>query len=97
MTAIEPDRVLTSAQARNSLGPILADFRADASARPVIFGAHRRPEAVVIPFVQYEQMLNRLEDAEIAVTVRKRLAAGEAEAIELDELFARVGLGQADA
>lgn len=94
---MEPDRILSSAQARESLGLILAGFRANSSARPVIFGAQRKPEAVVIPYPQYEQMLARLEDAEIAVAVRERLKAGEAESIELEDLFNRVGLGQDDA
>ncbi|GAA4685374.1 nucleotidyltransferase family protein [Frondihabitans cladoniiphilus] len=44
------------AEVRAGLSQILAGFRADPdSASPVILGAHRRPEAVLIPFVLFDR------------------------------------------
>ena len=94
MVILEPERILSSVEVRSNLSFIVAGFRRDATARPVTFGSHRRPEAVLVSYSQYEQLLNRLEDAEIAATVRERLATGEPETIELEELFAQVGLGR---
>ena len=55
-------QVLPSHAARDELPKALRRFRAEgASAEPVIFGAHRRPEAVVIPFDLYSQLLPTIE------------------------------------
>lgn len=54
--------VLPSHAARDELPKALRRFRAEgASAEPVIFGAHRRPEAVMIPFDLYSQLLPAIE------------------------------------
>ena len=47
------------------------------AADPIGFGSHRRPEAVVIPFELYVQLVPVLEDLEIAQLLRERAAAGE--------------------
>lgn len=58
-----------------------------------MFGAHRRPEAVVIPFQLYAQLLPVIEDLEIAQLVRERAAAGES--VPLADVAAAVGLDPA--
>jgi predicted nucleotidyltransferase len=41
--------VLTVAEARARLSQMLRTFRSDPSARPVVIGSHRKPEAVLMP------------------------------------------------
>lgn len=87
--------VLPSHAARDELPKALKRFRAEGgSAAPLIFGAHRRPEAVVIPFELYSQLLPAIEELEIARLVRDRSQAGEAR--PLSELAEHLGLNPAD-
>src|ERR1700716_1127468 len=65
-------------EAREQLSQALARFRREgAAAEPVIFGSHRKPEAVVVPFEVY---------AEIVEYRRRRMAAAETRASVLAEL-----------
>jgi hypothetical protein len=89
MSQHEPPLVYTSREAREALGQVMNRFRAD-DATPLIFGAHRKPEAVVIPYSMYREIIPLLEDLEIARTARERLAAGPA--TPLDDLAASVGV-----
>jgi hypothetical protein len=58
-----------------------------------VFGSHRRPEAVVIPFELYTSLLPAIEEIEIAQIVRER--QGE-QARPLSALAAELGLDAAD-
>lgn len=70
---------------------VLERFRQEGiAATPVIFGAHRKPEAVVIPFELYASLLPLIEDLEIAHLVRERTAAGPA--TPLEETAAKLGI-----
>lgn len=83
--------VLPSGDARTALPEALRRFRAEGvAADPVVFGSHRKPEAVVIPFELYAQMLPVIEDLEIAHLVRERAAAGES--VPLADVAAAAGL-----
>ncbi len=87
--------VLPSGVARTELPRALARFRAEGeSAEPVVFGSHRRPEAVVIPFELYSQLLPAIEEIEIARIVRERSQAGEPR--PLADLAESIGLDPAD-
>jgi antitoxin StbD len=87
--------VLPSGDARVALPAALRRFRVEGvSAEPLIFGAHRRPEAVVIPFELYAQLLPVIEDLEIAQLVRDRSASGES--VPLADIAAAAGLDPAD-
>jgi antitoxin StbD len=69
--------VLPSREIRTELPKALERFRQDGiAAAPIVFGAHRKPEAVV--------------DLEIAQIVRERTAAGPA--TPLDETAAKLGI-----
>lgn len=79
MTAAASFTVLPSREIRTELPKALERFRSEGiAAQPVVFGAHRRPEAVVIPFELYDRLLPIIEDLEIAQLVRERTAAGPA-------------------
>lgn len=83
--------VLPSGDARTVLPEVLRRFRAEGlAAAPVVFGSHRKPEAVVIPFELYAQLLPVIEDLEIAQLVRARTAAGES--VALADVAAAIGL-----
>jgi antitoxin StbD len=87
--------VLPSGDARTALPEALRRLRAEGlAAEPIVFGAHRKPEAVVIPFELYAQLLPVIEDLEIAQLVRERAAAGES--VPLADVAAAVGLDPAD-
>lgn len=87
--------VLPSGEARDEFPKALQRFRRDGeAAEPLIFGAHRKPEAVVIPFDLYSQLLPAIEELEIARIVRERSAAGEAR--PLSEVAEGLGLDPAD-
>lgn len=54
MAAHDPAEVLTPTQARQQVGAILRRFRADGiAANPVLVGANRSPEAVILPYELY--------------------------------------------
>jgi antitoxin StbD len=90
-----PAHVLPSREAREELPKALARFRKEgASAEPVIFGSHRKPEGVVIPFALYASLLPAIEELEIAEIVRQRTAAGAA--TPLSDLASEIGLDPAD-
>lgn len=91
MSKYAPQIVRTSREAREELGDVVRQFRErGAGAAPLIFGAHRRPEAAIIPFDLYREIVPLLEDLEIARIARARLAGGETES--LDELATELGV-----
>lgn len=64
--------VLPVSQARIELSSILNNFSTNQSAEPVFVGAHRKAEGVLIPISMWEDVLNTLEDIEIAKIIRQR-------------------------
>lgn len=66
--------VLTTKDARERLPRALKDFRDHgAIAEPVVFGAHRKPEGVMIPFKLFLGMMEAFEDAEFRARIADRL------------------------
>lgn len=58
MTISMPENVLSASDARKGLNATLERFRREGvNAEPVVFGSHRKPEAVMIPYVRYQQLL----------------------------------------
>ncbi len=64
--------VLPVSQVRIELSSILNNFSTNQSAEPVYLGAHRKAEGVLIPISMWENVLNTLEDIEIAKIIRQR-------------------------
>lgn len=91
MTMATSFSVLPSREIRTELPKALERFRVEGIAsQPIVFGAHRKPEAVVIPFALYVSLLPLIEDLEIAQIVRERTAAGPA--TPLAETAAKLGI-----
>lgn len=61
------------------------------TSEPVVFGSHRKPEAVTIPFEMYQALLPAIEDILLAETVCERLAQ---EDVPWDQALAEVGVTQ---
>jgi antitoxin StbD len=72
-----PVGVLPMTQARAALAEAADRFREiGLSADPVIFGNHRKPEGVVMPYALYERLLPAIEELLLAELVRARIADG---------------------
>lgn len=74
MTIAPADSVTTVADARAGLSITLRRFRLDSATAPVVMGSHRKPEAVLIPYERYQQLLART-DSESAGPALEHLRA----------------------
>lgn len=54
-----PETVTTVADARAGLSTALKTFRRSQASPPVVLGSHRKPEAVLIPFARYQELVSR--------------------------------------
>ncbi len=53
---------VTTTEARTALSQVLATFREQGvAAEPLVFGDHRRPEGVVLPFEVYAQLEDQID------------------------------------
>lgn len=86
--------VLSSAEARSALPAIVRRFHESEHAVPVVFGSHRRPEAVILPYSQYERLLALLEDQEIARIVRERAEHPSEVEFDLGDFAASIGVSR---
>lgn len=94
MAALE-HRIRTSREARETLGDTLSRFRSEGiAAEPMVFGAQRKPEAVMIPFETFQALVPLMENLTVAETIRPRIEAGGA--APLSETAAALGLDPAD-
>ncbi|WP_252975204.1 type II toxin-antitoxin system Phd/YefM family antitoxin [Janibacter melonis] len=67
--------VTPTSEARAELSRTLDRFRRQGlEAEPLVFGGHRRAEAVVLPFEMYERLIPAIEDIFLAESIRARLA-----------------------
>ena len=95
MTTIHPDvlEVLPVAQAREEISQVVKRFREEGlKASPVVFGSHRRPEAVTIPYDLFRALLPAIEDILVAQTIRERADQPE---VGWHDALAEVGVSQA--
>lgn len=87
-------RVRTSREAREEIGATLARFQIEgAGAEPLVFGAHRKPQAAVIPFELYERLEAILEDLELAQKLASRISQPPSHS---DVLLTDLGFDRAD-
>lgn len=74
------DEVLPTREVRAKLPSLLAGFRArGADADPVVIGAHRRPEAVVLSYERYLAMLSGRERVKAILADRRAAGPGMSE------------------
>lgn len=73
----KPHDVLATREARAALPAILERFRQDgADATPVVIGAHRRPEAVVLSYERYLRLAGGHE--RVAAALQRQIAEADA-------------------
>ena len=80
--------VMPVAEARKELSTLLKGFSDQTQSEPVYIGAHRKAEAVLVPLSIWEQVLDFIDDLEIAKIVKER-GDGPFEEIPADQ-FAEV-------
>ena len=87
-----PD-VLPTYEAREQLSKALARFReSGARSEPLFFGAHRRPEAAIVPFALLEELLPILDDIWIASEANERLSGDTGQRLSFDDVSSALGL-----
>lgn len=74
---VVPVPVVPVAEARAGLSSLLREFRDRPDAEPIVIGAHRRPEVVLMPYAQY---ISRRDAAKTAEDCGSVGAAGPAAA-----------------
>jgi antitoxin StbD len=89
--------VLPTREARRCLPQFLKESREHgAAAEPVVFWAHRKPEAVVLSYQAYEELLDAVDDLVIAQEVAARDESDSGERLELADLIRSQGRDPAD-
>lgn len=83
----------TISDTRRDLTGHVARFRTEGpEAEPVIFGDHRRPEAVLVPFETYEFLVDVAEDVATARRLAQRIARDSGARTSLREVAAQLGV-----
>jgi PHD/YefM family antitoxin component YafN of YafNO toxin-antitoxin module len=89
--------VLPTREARKRLSGFLRESREHGiDADPVFFGSHRKPEAVVLSYAAYEELVDALDDALISREVAARDAKDSGKRMELVDLIRSQGFDPAD-
>lgn len=71
------------AEARIGLSRVVADFRMNPGADPVVIGSHRKAEAVLLPFAQYQRLA---KSGDTGVTIERLRSLADLTERWLDEL-----------
>jgi antitoxin StbD len=93
MSSMKPYKfeVLPTSQARTDLSTTVDQFRTDGLlSSPVLFGSHRKAEAVIIPIELFEELLPAIEDIQLNETLRRRINDGTPR-ISFEDLVEKVG------
>lgn len=79
-------------EAKEGISEFLHDARElGAETPPKFFGAHRRPEGVFLSYEGFLDLVNKVENQEIAVLAASRSATRGKKSIELDEAMEMLG------
>lgn len=92
MPPIRHDEVLATTEARDRLSEILREFeRQGASAEPVAFGSHRRPQGVIVSWSLWLELLPAIEDHLDALEAADRLEEAGDRRMSMAEVAAALG------
>lgn len=84
---------VTTSEARSRLTATVRRFREQGgAAEPVLFGSHRKPEAVILPYEAYEMLRSVVEDLAIAVELGDRDARDDGSRFTLAEVADELGV-----
>ena len=85
--------VETTSGTREQLTPHVARFReSGAAAAPVVFGDHRKPEAVLLSYETFQVLLDVVEDAMLHDRIRERRGTDDGVRHTLDEVAAELNI-----
>ena len=85
--------VETISDTRAALTTVVARFRKEgAQAEPVVFGDHRKPEAVLLSYETYQILLDVAEDVMLTRRAQERLAEDDETRMSLAEVADLVNL-----
>ena len=94
--SVQFDKVLPTSQMRTEIHAALERFRTDGiTAMPVVFGSHRKPEAVLIPYELYDKLASAVEDLLLAELIRIRLSGPKSDQ-SFEELVEELGFKMSD-
>jgi PHD/YefM family antitoxin component YafN of YafNO toxin-antitoxin module len=66
--------IKSTSETRAELTKILANFRLQGKKTlPILFGSHRKPEAVLVPIALWKKIVKEIDDLQLALTVSERL------------------------
>jgi hypothetical protein len=92
MAPIGRGEVLPTTEARDRLSEILREFEIHgASAEPVTFGSHRRPQGVILSWSLWLELLPAIEDHLDAIEASERLAEAGDRRLSFDEVSRALG------
>lgn len=92
-SAIREEGVLSTREAREHLSDFLREARESGVGAPVHFyGAHRKPEAAIMPAALATELLDLMDDAVIAEEVRRRTESDEVHSGTVDEFLEGAGV-----
>ena len=83
--------VVTTSEARTALSQIAARFDAG-EVEPVVFGSHRRAQAVIVPFEVWEKLLAQAEDERDLQLAHERLDSDTGTRFSSADVAAAAGL-----
>ncbi len=83
--------VVTTSEARAALSQIAARFDAG-EVEPVVFGSHRRAQAVIVPFEVWEKLLEQAEDERDLQLARERFDSDTGTRFSSADVAAAAGL-----
>lgn len=80
-------------EARRELPGLARKFGRDGMlARPLVFGANRRPQAVIVSYEQFKACMDMLEDMRIAAEIERRDAEDDGTRYTLAEVAEDIGV-----
>jgi hypothetical protein len=84
--------VKTVRETRDRIPEFLRETRTGSDVKPEVFGSHRKPEGVLLPYSVYTDLLEELDDLSISRTVEERDAVRGEKFIEIDDAMRALGL-----
>lgn len=84
--------VSTTSETRANLTKILARFRVEGkNAKPILFGSHRKVEAVLVPAKVWQKLINQVNDLQLELVVAQRMLNPQApEIVTFEQLHQEI-------
>jgi len=85
--------VLGTRELRDQIPAILRDLRADVDSEPIVGGANRKPEIVILSYDGYLGLMDQIDNLAIATQAGERIPAADADlGTSLEDAARELGL-----